>query len=262
MERRLGNRAKLALITGASSGIGAVFGRQLAARKYDLVLTARRAERLEALGRELAAECGVKCETLPADLSDEEGIAVVEGRVLEGDVDLLINNAGFGIGKSFARADLAGQQAMVMVHVVAPMRLMHAARPAMIEGRRGGVINVASLAAFVSLPGNANYSATKAYLVRFSRAVHAEVKRKDVTVQVLCPGFTLTELHDDQARVQFERRGPAFLWGSAEAVVRESLRAFDRRRSLCVPGRINKALYWVGKLGVADAMVPLVLRKM
>lgn len=252
--------SQTALVTGASSGIGAEFARQLASRGYDLVLSARRAERLSALAAELSARHGVKTETVVSDLAHAEGIAAVATRVERGDVALLVNNAGFGIGKAFARADLEWQEAMLSVHMLAPMRLMHAALPFMIERRGGGVINVASLAAFFSLPGNANYSATKAYLMRFSRAVHGEVRRKRVTVQALCPGFTVTEFHNDLERVRFDRRGPAFLWGSAEAVVRSSLRAFDRRQSLCIPGVVNKAAYWFGKLGIADALLPIVLR--
>jgi uncharacterized protein len=251
---------QVSLITGASSGIGAEFARQIAARGYDLVLVARRAERLEALGDQLMAKHGVRVETLVADLAEEQGISSVETRLARGDVSLLVNNAGFGIGKAFARADLAGQEAMLSVHMIAPMRLMHAALPAMIERRGGGVINVASLAAFLSLPGNANYSATKAYLMRFSRAVNGEVRRKGVTVQALCPGFTVTEFHDDRERVRFDRRGPAFIWGSAEGVVGTSLHAFDRRRSLCVPGGFNKVVYWIGKFGIADALLPLFAR--
>lgn len=252
--------SQVSLITGASSGIGAEFARQIAARGYDLVLVARRAERLQALGNELTSKNGIRTESLVADLATEQGISSVETRLGLGDVSLLVNNAGFGIGKAFARADLAGQEAMLSVHMLAPMRLMHAALPAMIERRSGGVINVASLAAFFSLPGNANYSATKAYLMRFSRAVDGEVRRKGVTVQALCPGFTVTEFHDDRERVRFDRRGPAFIWGSAAAVVGASLHAFDRRRSLCVPGGFNKLMYWIGKFGFADALLPLFVR--
>jgi short-subunit dehydrogenase len=252
--------SQVALITGASSGIGAEFSRQAAARGYDLILTARRAERLSALAAELTTQCGIMVETITADLAAEDGISALEERLSHGDVGLLVNNAGFGIGKSFARAELAGQGALLSVHVIAPMRLTHVALPTMIERRSGGVINVASLAAFFSLPGNANYSATKAYLMNFSRAVHGEVSRKGVTVQALCPGFTVTEFHDDRERVRFERRGPAFIWSSAADVVRKSLRAFDRRQSLCIPGGINKVIYWIGKLGLADPFLPLLRR--
>lgn len=208
----------------------------------------------------MAARHGVSCEVLVADLCSEQGIAAVEARLQQGDVHLLVNNAGFGIGKAFAEADLKGQKEMLAVHSAAPMRLTHAALPAMLARRSGGVINVASLLAFASVPRNASYCATKAYLMRFSRAVHAEVCRKGVTVQALCPGFTVTEFHDHQERVQFRRQGPGFLWMPAEAVVRDSLRAFDRRRALCVPGAINRVIYWICRLGVVDALAPLVLR--
>lgn len=252
--------AAVALITGASSGIGAEFSRQLSFRGYDLVLTARRLERLDARAAELTAQSGIRVETIPADLTTSDGIARVNARLARGDVELLVNNAGFGIGKTFARADVAGQDAMLAVHMIAPMRLMHTALPGMIERRRGGVINVASLAAFFSLPGNANYCATKAYLMRFSRAVHGEVRRTGVTVQALCPGFTITEFHDDLDRVQFERRGPAFLWGSAQGVVAASLRGFERGQSLCVPGGVNKAIYLLGQSGVAEPLLRFALR--
>lgn len=252
--------AQVALITGASSGIGEEFARQLAVRGYDLVLTARRGDRLAALADQLSARHGVQTERIVADLAQDQGIAAVAARLSQGDVCLLVNNAGFGVGKTFARSDIARQEAMLSVHVLAPMRLMRVALPPMIERRSGGVINVASLAGFVSLPGNANYSATKAYLVRFSRAVNAEVRRKGVTVQALCPGFTLTEMHYNREKARYERRGPGFLWSSSETVVRASLRAFERRQSLCVPGAVNKLMYWIAKLGVADAVMPLAAR--
>lgn len=247
---------QIALITGASSGIGEEFGRQFADRGYDVILTARRAGLLAALAADLAGKHGVRVETLVADLADSGGIAAVEARLATGDTHVLVNNAGFGIGKTFAKAELAGQQAMLSVHVIAPMRLIHAALPGMIQRHSGGVINVASLAAFFSIPGNANYSATKAYLTRFSRAVHGEVRRKGVTVQALCPGFTNTPMHHNPETGRFEGRGPAFLWGSAASVVNTSLRAFDRHRSLCVPGGLNRVIYWMGKLGIADALLP------
>lgn len=250
----------LALVTGASSGIGEEFARQLAARGYDLIVTARRAERLSALAAELAAMHGVQVETLVADLADAGGIEAVEARLRSGDADLLINNAGFGIAKAFARTELSWQQAMLSVHVIAPMRFIHAALPGMIERRNGGVINVASLMAFFSLPGNANYSATKAYLMRFSRAVHGEVRRKGVTVQALCPGFTETEMHFNSKTGRFERLGPGFLWASPMSVVQSSLRAYDHRHSLCVPGAINKVVYWIGRLGIVDPLLPLMFR--
>lgn len=248
---------RLALVTGASSGIGAAFARQLAARAYRLILSARREERLRDLAAELTARHGAAAEVLPADLSQDAGIAAVADRLRQGDVDLLVNNAGFGIGAAFDQADLAGQEAMLAVHVLAPMRLTHAALPPMLARGRGGVINVASLAAFIALPGNANYAATKAYLMRFSRSVHGEVQRRGVTVQALCPGFVRTEFHDDTARVHMERRAlPGFLWLPAERVVADSLAALDRGAALVIPGFGYRLFYWALKLGVADALMP------
>jgi uncharacterized protein len=253
----------LALVTGASSGIGAEFARQLAARSHDLVLTARRKDRLAALAAELAGKYTIRADFLVADLGEEAGIAAVETRLAQGDVHLLVNNAGFGIATAFAKSELASQSAMLSVHILAPMRLMHVALPHMIARRGGGVINVASLASFISLPGNANYSATKAYLMRFSRSVHLEVRRTGVTVQALCPGFVVTEFHDDQERVRLERKNsPAFLWMPANRVVADSLKAFDRHRSLVIPSAIYKVAYWIAKLGIADAMMPLVQRRL
>lgn len=251
----------VAMVTGASSGIGAEFARQLAARGQDLILTARREERLNLLGAELGVKHGIATEALVADLAGEAGISRVAARLARGDVGLLVNNAGFGIGGSFAGADLAGQEQMVTVHMLAPMRLMRAALPHMIARGAGGVINVASLAAFMALPGNANYCATKAYLMRFSRAVHAEVRHRGVTVQALCPGFVVTEFHDDRERVRMERRrSPAFLWMKADRVVADSLRGFERRQALVIPGFGYRLVYWLAKLGVADALGPLALR--
>jgi short-subunit dehydrogenase len=257
------NAHKTALITGASSGIGAEFARQLAARGYDLVLVARRGARLEALAAELRSVHGVTVEPLVADLGSEPGVKSVEERIARLTApDLLVNNAGLGIGGAFATAELDGQLATVNLHVIASMRLSHAALPGMIARGSGGIINVASLAAFMALPGNVNYCATKAYLVAFSRALAAEVRRKGVRVQALCPGFTITELHDEPGRPGAGREGiPRFLWGPAQAVVADSLRALDRGQTICVPGFINHVIFWLARLGVVDALAPRFLAR-
>jgi len=254
-------RHRTALITGGSSGIGAEFARQLAGRGYDLILVARRADRLEALAAELRQAHRVIVEPFPADLADPAGIERVEERIRAcDDLALLVNNAGFGLSGGFARAELRGQLDMLSVHMLAPMRLSHAALPGMISRGAGGIINVASLAAFVALPGNINYSATKAYLASFSRGLAVEVRRKGVKVQALCPGFTITEFHDAPGRPGAGReRIPRFLFGSARAVVADSLRAFDRGQIVCVPGALNHVILWVARLGLADALIPRVM---
>lgn len=228
-----------ALITGASAGLGAEYARQLAAAGTSLVLTARRLDRLEELARELRAKHGIAVEVVQADLLDAAGIERVERLIAESpDLDLLVNNAGFGGRSGFVRGDIADHLKMVEVHVGATVRLTRAALPGMIERGRGGIINLASVAAFSPFSG-AMYSGTKAFLVMFSENLQAEVKAKRISVQALCPGMTHTEFHEvaaiDKAVV------PKPLWMTAEKVVRISLRKLGRG-AVCVPGWKNKVI--------------------
>jgi hypothetical protein len=252
-----------ALVTGASSGIGAEFARQLAAKGNDLILVARRADLLTALAVELQDRHGITAEPLIADLATTEGIEKVAARLAQvSDIALLVNNAGFGISGSLAGAALQGQLDMLNVHMVAAMHLSHAALPGMIERGSGGIINVASLAAFMALPGEVNYCATKAYLVAFSQALAAEVRRKGVRVQALCPGFTITEFHDEPGRPGAGREGyPRFLWGSSRAVVADSLRALDRGQVICVPGFINQMIRLLTRTGLVNRLAPAFLER-
>ena len=250
-----------ALVTGASSGIGAEFARQLAARGYDLWLIGRREERLSALAAELRGRHAISAEPMVADLAQAAGVAAVEARIAGlASLALLVNNAGFGLGGAFVGRSRDDQAAMLNVHMVAPMRLTHAALPGMLARGAGGIINVASLAAFMALPGEANYCATKAYLVTFSRALAAEVRKKGVRVQALCPGFTVTEFHSrpEQGGVGPDRF-PRWAWGSAQAVVADSLRALDRGQAVCVPGFINRAIAALARTGLVDRLAPVFL---
>lgn len=253
----------VALITGASSGIGAEFARQLAARGYDLILHGRRTERLAGLATELAATHGIAAEPLTADLAADAGIAVVEAHIASlPRLELLVNNAGFGIGGAFAGADVSGQADMLNVHMMAPMRLSRAALSGMIARRSGGIINVASVAAFMALPDDVNYCATKAYLVNFSQGLAGEVRQHGVRVQALCPGFTVTEFHDHADRVGFDRSAfPRFLWGAAPAVVAASLRGLERGQVICVPGFLNQIIATLARTGLVNRLAPFVLRE-
>ncbi len=255
---------RIALVTGASSGIGAEFARQLAGRGYDLILHGRRLERLAALAVELSAAHGIAAEPLVADLAEPSGVAAVEQCIAGLDaLALLVNNAGFGISKSFTEADVAGQAEMLAVHMLAPMRLSHAALPALLARRAGGIINVASLAAFMALPGNVNYCATKAYLLTFSQALAAEVGQQGVKVQALCPGFTVTEFHARPVQGGVgPDRAPRWLWGSASAVVAASLRALDRGQVVCVPGAVNRLIAAVARTGLVNRLAPAVLHRL
>ncbi len=246
-----------ALITGASSGIGAAFARKLAARGDDLILVARREARLAALAGELESLYGASVQYLVADLAEPAGLEQVEGRVATlPRLDLLINSAGFGARGDFVGADIHRQSAMIHLHVVATTRLARAALPGMVVRRQGGLVNVASLEAFVAMPGDAVYNATKAYLVSFSRTLHEELRGTGIRVQALCPGFTRTELHTAENLPESDlARIPAFLWSRAEHVVESSLRALERDRVICVPGWKNRAILVLAQLGLVNLIL-------
>ena len=231
-------RPSRALITGASSGIGECFSRRLAAGGTDVVLVARRADRLEALAQDLRG-LGVSVEVLAADLEGDEGRAEVAERLAttEAPVDLLVNNAGFGTSGAFVEQPIERQLAMVELNVVALVRLTHAALGAMVERGDGAIVNVASLAAFQPLAKSAVYAAGKAFVLSFTEAVAHESRGSGVRFQALCPGFTRTDFHSvndyDVSRL------PGFVWQSVEQVVDTSLGALGGR-VVVVPGLLNR----------------------
>ncbi|MDQ8165289.1 MAG: SDR family oxidoreductase [Gemmatimonadota bacterium] len=225
----------VALVTGASAGIGRVFAQRLAASGHDLIIVARDAVRLEALADELTLQHGVHVEVLPADLSRDDGRRHVADRIArEPRLAVLVNNAGFGTKGRLANRPEAEQATMLELHVMAPMIHTRAALPGMIERGRGWIINVSSVASFTHSAGNANYSATKTYQRVFSESVDLELHGTGVRVQALCPGFTHTEFH---ARGGMNKAGiPGFLWLSAERVVDESLAQLAANGpTVCVP---------------------------
>ncbi len=227
----------LALITGASSGIGATFARHLAALGCDLVLVARRKDRLEEQARAIQGAHSVEAEVLPADLTCGADLQTVEERIAAApNLEYLVNNAGFGITGRFFSAPLEGQDQMHRLHVLAPMRLMHAALPGMIARGRGNIINVSSVSGFGQNPGSVSYSATKTWMTSFTEGIYMELKSvgSPVRVQALCPGFTLSEFHDT---MHFDRKTlPDWMWMSSDEVVDASLRALDRDQLIVIPG--------------------------
>ena len=232
----------LALITGASSGIGAAFATALAQRKYDLMLVARRLERLEELARSLEQSHGVKAEALAADLTLDRDLALVEQRIAAApNLELLVNNAGFGSRGKFFESDLAGQDKMHRLHVLATMRLTHAALSGMVARGKGGIINVSSVAGFWQAPGNVSYCATKCWMNSFTEGLAMELAgvRSPVKVQALCPGYTHSEFHE-AAGLNRERIGEG-MWMTAEEVVEESLRGLDQGKLFVIPGWRYKA---------------------
>lgn len=245
-------RFRTALITGASAGLGAEFARQLAARGTGLILVARRLDRLRELANRLAREHGVVAEAVQADISKDEDLrrleALIAGRQ---DIDLLINNAGYGGRGGFVRGEAADHLAMIHVHIDATVRLTKAALPGMIARGKGAVINLASVAAFSPFSG-AMYSGTKAFLVMFSENLQGELRGKGVHVQALCPGMTHTEFHEvagiDKAVV------PRPFWMTAEEVVRISLRRLGRG-TICIPGWKNRAVAFLMRCPLTAVLV-------
>lgn len=226
-----------ALVTGASVGIGLEFCRQLAARGHDLVVVARDPERLEAAAAQVRTEFGVDVEVLRADLGDRADLARVEARLADPDrpVELLVNNAGYGLLARFLDNSVEDETQMLEVLVTAVMRLSHAALTAMAARGRGGIINVSSVAAF--LP-RGTYGAAKAWVNSFSSWASAEYGPRGVTVMALCPGFTRTEFHQRMGA----RRGTGPLWLEPEFLVRTALADFDKGRSMSIPGAQYKAI--------------------
>src|SRR3954449_9659299 len=226
----------LAVITGASAGIGKVFCEKLAARGYDLIVAARNAARLESLRQDLEGRYGVAVEVFPADLTIDTDVSLLAERLTRSPrLALLVNNAGFGTRGKLVDASPALQEAMLRLHVIAPMRLSQAALPVLLANGRGAIVNVSSVASFIYSAGNVNYCATKAYLTTFSEGLAAELAGTGVTVQALCPGFTHSEFHErmkaDAGLI------PRWMWLSASQVVRSSLRNVRRRGPVvCVPG--------------------------
>jgi short-subunit dehydrogenase len=227
-----------ALVTGASSGIGEAFARELAARRHDLVLVARRADRLEEEASRLAAAHGVAVEVLAADLASPDGIAVTAERLSDASrpVDLLVNNAGIGTVGSFWELPVDAELAMIHLNVLALVQLTHAALGPMVERNTGGVINVSSLGAYQPVPFNATYGATKAFVSSFTNAVREELRGTNVRLMVVAPGFTRTEFQE----TSFEPRAlPEFVWQSADEVASTAMRAYDRGRTVCITGAMN-----------------------
>jgi short-subunit dehydrogenase len=230
-------RRAIVAITGASSGIGAAFARKLAGG-HDLLLIARRKDRLEALADELEGQFDCNVEVLPADLTEEYDTAGVAERIQsESRLALLINNAGFGTKGRFWQASLKGQEQMHKLHVMATMHLTHAALNNMVPRDFGGIVNVASVAAFVRSPGSVSYCATKSWMTVFTEGIHLELRglRSNVTVQALCPGFTYSEFHD-VARLDRSRVAPKGFWMTADEIVDASLNGLRRRKLFVVPG--------------------------
>ncbi|TLM82893.1 SDR family oxidoreductase [Pseudarthrobacter sp. NamE2] len=234
-----------ALITGASAGLGAEFARQLAAQGTNLVLVARNRVRLEEAAAGLERRYGITAEVLPADLTDDAGVAAVVGRLSDPGrpVAILVNNAGIGLLHNFEDNSISEEKKHLKLHGETAMVLTHAALKGMLERRDGRIINVASIAAF--LP-RGTYSAAKAWLVSFSRWANLAYRKQGVKVTAVCPGFTHTEFHD---RMGMDKSvAPSWAWLHADRVVREALADNERGRAVSIPSKRYKLVAAVARV--------------
>jgi len=256
---------RLALITGASAGIGAAFARILAGHGYDVALTARRADRLEALAAEIRLRFGVEAYAIPADLADPAGAdAVLAGVEAHGRVvDVLVNNAGYGLPGTYAATTWAEQSVFLQVMLTSVCALTHKVLPGMVERRFGRIVNVASLAGLVpGAAGHTLYAATKGFLVKFSQSLHLENLATGVHVSALCPGFTWSEFHDvNGTRAQLNQSMPDWMWLGADEVAASGYEAVEANRPVCVPGAPNKTIAAIAKLLPDDWALALMARQ-
>lgn len=228
---------RTALVTGATAGIGAAFARRLAADGHHLVLVARDEARLRKQATALAEAHGITVEVVVADLTTSDGMAAVQRRLSnpERPVDLLVNNAGISLNRSFLDSTVEAEERLLSLNVRAVMRLTHAALPGMVDRGAGGVINVSSTAGFAAVMPGSTYSATKAWVNNFSESMAYAVRRFDVRVMALCPGYVRTEFHQ---RAGIDMSGtPSWLWLDADQVVDDALRSLAR-------GRVIRVVDW------------------
>jgi len=235
-------------ITGASSGIGASYAKAFAENGYDLVLLARRKDRLQALAKQLESGGSIDCEIISADLAEQEEIKKVTNHIRQIDnLDILINNAGFATIGYFADIPIEKSMRMFHTHMTATVQFTHAALQVMLKRERGAIINVSSMGAFMLTPGNVLYDATKSFLATFSENLWLEVRDKGIKVQALCPGFTRTEFHEVGDFKNFDKSViPDSLWMMPDEVVRLSLKALENSRDVVfIPGWKKRLVKWI-----------------
>ena len=220
-----------ALVTGATVGIGESFTRLLAQNGYNIVLVARDLPRLQERAKSLEVTFGIETTVIQADLATNAGCKTIEDFIANNQIDVLINNAGFGINKAFTMSQLDAEQQLLDVLVRTPMRLMHVALPGMKERNKGVIINVSSVAGWIA---GGTYSASKSYLTVLSESLHTELSSTDVKVSALCPGFTRTEFHQ---RGRMSMKGlPAFMWLNSDKLVAKAWKDAVGGKAVSVPG--------------------------
>ena len=256
---KLASQRGLAVVTGAAGGLGSSFANKLAKRGYRLLLVDRRPAKLEQVCESVTAQHGVSAEPYSADLCQREEVERLAKRLQEmEDVELLVNNAGFGTVNHFVDTDPSLRIGMVDVHVVAPMVLTHAVLPGMLDRNSGAIINVSSVSAWFQSAGNAHYGSTKICLAAFTMALHQELRGTNIRVQALCPGFVRTEFHQAESMKGFERcSAGANMWAVADEVVECSLSRLSGKQVIVIPGFGYRI---VGRLAQMPLLQPLMQR--
>ena len=243
-ERDSSEKRPLAVVTGASSGIGLEYAERLAVMGHDLVVVARRRSRLDSVASQLEGDCGVKVDVLPADLTLSAEMRVVEETIRNSQrLEVLVNAAGFGTIGDFTTVDADRVEAEIALNVTALVRLTRAAAPGMVARRKGAIINVSSMASFQPNPYFATYGASKAYVTSFTEALAAELGEHGVYLQALCPGPVRTEF-GEVAGLSGEVF-PSFAYSSPAQVVDASVRAMEKRDVICVPGAVESIIVTV-----------------
>ncbi|MEM1069004.1 MAG: SDR family oxidoreductase [Planctomycetota bacterium] len=242
-ETGFGATREIAVVTGASSGIGEVYARRLAGLGYDLLLTARRTELMEKLAAELREQNEIETRVVSVDLADAGQLDQLSKEIESlGSIGFLVHAAGFGYMGDFVDLPMEKHQRMLDVHMTATVRLCYATLPGMIESNVGSIVNVSSVAAWTVGPGQAMYNSSKAFVKTFSESLHMELDGTNVHVQALCPGVTYTGFHDTPEFAGFDRSEMPGSWMTPQDVVDESLAALKKNRAVCVPGSNNRFL--------------------
>lgn len=248
MKKTSQKKRPVALVTGASSGLGVEFVRQLAAKGYDLCITARRLDRLKKLKKEIEEEFSVNVMTCKADLSVPKGVDTILSDLKKKrlHIDFLVNNAGYGHFDYFSNRPFDDWEKMIVTNCLSLMRLTRELMPYMVSQKKGFILNVASVAGFMSIPFYAIYSSTKNMVLSFSEALHSELEETGVHISALCPGPVLTEFFDVSGMPL--DKNPSFLLTTSELNVKQGLAAVEKNRAVVVPGFYNKVLIFLTRL--------------
>lgn len=243
-------KTKTALITGATSGIGKVFAYYFAKAGYDLVITGRREKIIHTLAEKISKKYHVSVEVFIIEISNPLELDELVQKVKEiRELEVLVNNAGFAIRGTFVENDFNQHEAMMRVHILAVMKLTHAVIPNMLLRRKGFIINVSSTGAFVIGPHNTVYCGTKAFIKIFTESLHLELLNTEIRVQVLCPGFVITDFHKRMGfnLVKLQKNRGIIRWMTPKEVVASSIRDLAKGKAVSIPGKSNQLLYYISR---------------